>query len=70
MAVIKSRRQLISVPQKLMVVLLSDIRDELQALNATLGCRRFQAIPTRLQEISSNTKHRPRGPNKLKGTTT
>lgn len=42
----------------MMVILLSDIRDELHTLNQLLGCSRFIGIPTQLGEIAANTKKR------------
>lgn len=36
-------------------ILLQEIREELKTLNRLLGCSRFTAIPTRLQEISQQT---------------
>ena len=44
--------------ESMMVILLSDIRDELHQLNTLLGCKRFTEIPTRLQEISTQTRKR------------
>jgi len=37
------------------IAILLDIRDELQKLNALLGCSNFTAIPRVLRRISSNT---------------
>lgn len=38
------------------VAVLMDIRDELQQINRTLGCYRFQAIPTHLENITRAAK--------------
>lgn len=35
--------------------ILMDIRDELQRLNRTLDCPRFQALPNTLKRIAANT---------------
>jgi hypothetical protein len=51
----------------MMVVLLTDIRDELQALNALLGCANFTGIPGTLKGIERNTTKRTRTRN-TKGT--
>lgn len=40
------------------VSVLTDIREELQRLNATLQCHRFQAIPDKLERIAKNTRKR------------
>ena len=44
------------------VSVLTDIREELQALNRTLQCPNFQAIPRKLDRIGRNTarKRKPR----------
>lgn len=44
----------------MMVVLLSDIRDELHTINMILGCPRFTEIPTHLEQIAKQTKKRAR----------
>jgi hypothetical protein len=40
---------------RIQVLILADIRRELQALNRTLNCPNFQAIPRKLDRISRNT---------------
>jgi len=40
--------------------ILLDIRDELQKINAVLGCSNFQAIPRQLAQINANTKPKRR----------
>lgn len=43
------------------IAVLMDIRDELQKLNALLGCHNFVSIPTVLRSIRRNTsKPRPK----------
>lgn len=40
---------------RIQVLILADIRRELQSLNRTLNCPNFQAIPRKLDRISRNT---------------
>ena len=43
-----------------MFSVLMDIREELQELNRVFACGRFQAIPTRLEEIALDARRRTR----------
>lgn len=42
------------------VAVLMDIRDELQTLNALLGCRNFVEVPSILRTIREHTKPKKR----------
>jgi hypothetical protein len=42
------------------VAILMDIRDELQTLNRLLACKNFEAIPSILRGIRTNTTKRVR----------
>ena len=46
------------------LAVLMDIRDELQKLNALLGCRNFVAVPGILRDIRSRRCHRRHAPRK------
>lgn len=41
--------------ERVNLAVLMDLRDELQKLNALLGCRNFTEIPQTLRRISANT---------------
>jgi len=48
------------------LTVLMDIRDELQKLNALLGCHNFVAVPSILREIRGNTRKPKRKKRKKK----
>ena len=53
------------LPDRITLILLQEIRDELKTLNALLGCRNFTDIPATLRTIAEQTA-RPRRPKKKK----